>query len=199
MLFVLIGFGAGSQGEEILLVSLKGLLLYWDRTWADLDPFIMVTLFGRFKGETGHMWHYLPVCDRNRSGIPFRKWIGRLLHRRVMVQKRSEDWLSKKGKQRARFSNFDKMFVYYVTRVHSLYPGLFSVGTILNKNSSWRLMRRCAVLETTGWVDEVVVTLMNRWRTEEGNRGATPGLTMQQMYTRVRDVFSQLTLYSKAL
>ena len=46
MSFVLIGFGDGLRGEEIPLVSLKGLLLFWDETQADLDPFIMITLFG---------------------------------------------------------------------------------------------------------------------------------------------------------
>ena len=60
-------------------------------------------------------------------------------------------------------------------------------------------MHRATVLETTGWVDEVVVTLMNRWKTKEGDRGTTPGLTMQQPYTQVRDVILQLKLYSKVL
>ena len=60
-------------------------------------------------------------------------------------------------------------------------------------------MGRGAVLETTGRVDEVMVTLMNRWRTKEGTRGKTPGLTMQQTYTQVRDAFLRLKLYSKAL
>ena len=54
MLFVLIGFGSGLQGDEIPSVSLKSLLHFWDETRADPDPFIMITLYGRFKGEAGH-------------------------------------------------------------------------------------------------------------------------------------------------
>ena len=54
MSFVLISFGAGLRGEEIPLVSLCGLLHFWDETMLDPDLFIMITLFGRFKGETGH-------------------------------------------------------------------------------------------------------------------------------------------------
>ena len=112
-------------------MSLKGLLFFWNETRADPDPFIIITLFGQFKGETRHRWHCLPICDHNRSGIPFRKWINRLPHRRLMVQKRSEDWLFKKGKQCARLRDFDKVFVHYARRIHSLYPGLFLVETIL--------------------------------------------------------------------
>ena len=60
-------------------------------------------------------------------------------------------------------------------------------------------MPRGAVLETTGWVDEVVLTLLNRCRTKEGASGTTPGLIMRQTYTEVRDIVSQLKLLSKAL
>ena len=116
-----------------------------------------------------------------------------------MVQKRSEGWLLKKGKRQARQNDFNKMFDHYVRRIHSLYLALFSVGTILEIFSTWRSMRRGVVLETMVRVDVVVVTLMNIWRTKEGARGTTPGLTMRQTYTQVRDVFLLLKLYSKAL
>ena len=91
------------------------------------------------------------------------------------------------------------MFDHYIRRIHSLYLDLFFVGTILKMFSTWKSMHRGVVLETTVRVDEVVVTLMNRWRINKGARGTTPGLTMRQTYTQVRDVFSQLKLYSKAV
>jgi len=116
-----------------------------------------------------------------------------------MVQKRSQGWLFKEGKRRAKLSDFDEMLDHYVRRIHGLHPSLFSVGTILEMFSTWRLMRRGAVLKTTGRVDKSVVNLMNRWRTNEGAKGTTPGLSMRQTYTQVQDVFSQLKLYSKAL
>ena len=73
MSFILIGFGAGLRGEEIPLVSLRGLAFFWDETRRDPDPFIMITLYGRFKRKTGFRWHCLPVYDYNRSSIPFCK------------------------------------------------------------------------------------------------------------------------------
>ena len=50
MSFILIVFGAGLRGEESPLVSLPGLLHFLDESRLDPDPFIMITLFGRFKG-----------------------------------------------------------------------------------------------------------------------------------------------------
>ena len=92
----------------------------------------------------------MTVCDCNRSGIPFRKWIGRLLRHRVSVQKRNSGWLFKKGNRQAKLGDLDELFVHYITEVHHLYPNLFSVGTIIAMFSTWRSMRRGADLETTG-------------------------------------------------
>ena len=170
MSFVLIGFGDGLQGEEIPLVSLGGMLHFWDETSSDPDPFIMVTLYGRFKGETGCKWHCLPICDHNWSSIPFQEWIGWMLRRRVMIKQRVSGWLFRRVNRWVRISNFDE--------IHTLYPSLFSVGTLLDLFSTWRSMRQGAVLETKGQVDKAIVTLMNCWRTKEGTRKSAPGLTM---------------------
>ena len=93
MCYILVGFGAGFRGEEIPLISLKGLLFFWDKTKSEVDPYIMITLHRRFKGETGLCWHYLPASNQTRSDIPLRMWIGRLLYRRVHIQGRSTGWL----------------------------------------------------------------------------------------------------------
>ena len=76
---------------------------------------------------------------------------------------------------------------------------LFSVGTVMGLYSLRRSMRRGAILETTGRVEEVTVKLMNRWRRKEGAKGTDPGLCMRQMYTQIQSMVPQLLLYSKAL
>ena len=53
MCFILIGFGAGLRGEEVPLVLVGGLLHFWDETKRESNPYIMITLYGKFKGETG--------------------------------------------------------------------------------------------------------------------------------------------------
>ena len=199
--FMLLGFGAALRGEEVPLVTVDGLLHFWEETRDDpSDPFIMATLYGRFKGETGERWHCLPICDNNRSGIPFRRWIGRLLNRRRKADGVHETgWLFEKDGRRGRLADYDDGFVEYIERVHAGQPELFSKGTLLYMFSLWRSPRRGAVLETTGRVDITIVNLMNRWRIKEGAKGSAPGLTMRQTYTQVRDTLSQLKLYSKAL
>ena len=69
MVYIIIGCGAGLRGEEVPLLSLKGLRDFWVETRDDPEPFIMATLYGRFKGETGYRWHCLPICDSSRSAM----------------------------------------------------------------------------------------------------------------------------------
>ena len=51
--FMLFAFGAGLRGEEVPLVSLEGLLQFWQETREGPtdERYMMMTLSGRFKGE----------------------------------------------------------------------------------------------------------------------------------------------------
>ena len=52
MAFMCIGFGAGLRGEEVTFTSLKGMLQFWEEITNDKDnPFVVITLYGRFKGR----------------------------------------------------------------------------------------------------------------------------------------------------
>ena len=201
MCFVLIGFGCSLRGEEVPLVSLRGILKFWDETQTGEDPYIMIALYGRFKGETGYRWHCLPISDRSRSRLPFRKWISTLLQRRSELQGRTNGWLfvKKDGRTRAQIRDYDALFLHYLELLKDRRPELFSVGTLMYMFSLRRSMRRGAVLATTGRVPPAVVNLVNRWRTKEGARGSAPGLSMEQTYTNVRDAIPIMIRYSKAL
>ena len=61
---VVIGFGGGLRVEEIFLASLEGMLQFWEETRKSINqPRSMVTLKGRFKGDTGGNWYILPLVD----------------------------------------------------------------------------------------------------------------------------------------
>ena len=70
MSYIPIGFGAGLRGEEVPLILRVGMLPFWEKTQRGLDPYIMVTLYGRFKGKTEDRWYCLPILDHTCSNIP---------------------------------------------------------------------------------------------------------------------------------
>ncbi len=91
--FMLVAFTEGLRGEEVPLLSMEGLLTFWEESHAEEDHHIMLTLKGRFKGEVDERWHLVPVSNFTRSGLPLCLWMERALHRRVNLQKRNKGWL----------------------------------------------------------------------------------------------------------
>jgi hypothetical protein len=78
---MLAAFGVGLRGEEVPLISMKGLLTFWDESRMEGDSHVMLTLKGCFKGEVDERWHIVPICDKTRLGIPFRLWMERIMYR----------------------------------------------------------------------------------------------------------------------
>jgi hypothetical protein len=111
--FMLIAFGVGLRGEEVPLVSLEGLLQFWQETWevsADVR-FMMMTMSGRLKGEVDSRWHLVPISDKTHSNIPFQLWMEMIMHRRVNYQHCTKGWLFQTSTgARAKFGRYDATF-----------------------------------------------------------------------------------------
>ncbi len=200
--FMLIAFGAGLRGEEVPLVSLEGLLNFWEETREaeEDDRYIMVTLSGRFKGEIDSRWHMVPISDKTQSRIPFRLWMERIMFRRVNCQHRTKGWLFETGTgTRAKFGKYNPMFRTLVSQARITNSRLVPQSIEAEDFSLWRSPRRGAVLETTQrGVDSKVMELINRWRTKEAAKGSVPNLPMWQVYTEVKSTLPTMLEYSRA-
>jgi hypothetical protein len=201
MAFMLLEFGAALRGEEVPLVSLAGMLAFWEECITNEHPHIMVTLKGRFKGEAGHRWHCVPVSVANRSGIPFKLWIARLLHRRVVIQNRTTGplFISFTGRL-CRIRDMDPHLIELLDRVRDAYPKIISKSIDTSDFSLWRSGRRGATTEAMNRnIDGDTMDLVGRWRKRESARGTEPGLPMRHVYTQVRHVTNRMLVYSSAL
>lgn len=199
--FMLIAFGAGLRGEEVPLVDLGGLLTFWMETRAEEDRHMMITLQGRFKGEVDQRWHIVPICDKTRSGIPFRLWMERIMYRRVTLEGRGKGWLFEgKPGSKAKFGKYQEYFRCLVDAAREKDRRLMSAAVETQDFSLWRSPRWGAVLETTlNNVDAKVIELINRWRKKESAKGSEAGLAMRQVYTQVRSTVPVMMEFSRAL
>ena len=148
---MLIAFGAGLRGKEVPLVSLKGLLQFWQETreWPADERYMMMTLSGRFKGEVDSCWHLVPICDRTHSNIPFRLWMERIMYRRVDYQHCTKGWLFQTSTgARAKFGKYDATFRTLVTLARGTNSMLIPGAIEPEDFSLWRSPRWSAVLET---------------------------------------------------
>ncbi len=160
----------------------------------------MLTLQGQFKGEVDKRWHLVPISDATRSGLPFRKWMERVLHPRVNLQGRETGWLfqDRRGAQ-VKFGRYDALFRALVDQARERHPRLIPEAVETKDFSLWRSPRRGAVLETTNQdVSEKVIKLINRWPKKDAAKGSEAGLTMRQVYKQVRSTLPTMLKYSKA-
>jgi hypothetical protein len=201
VVFMLAALGAGLRGEEVPLISLDRLLNFWDESRLDADSHVMLILQGRFKGEVDKQWHLVPISNATPSGLPFRKWMERVLHCRVNLQGRETGWLfqNRRG-ARVKFGRYDTLFRALIDQAQERHPRLIPETVETEDFSLWRSPRRGVVLETTNQdVSEKVIELINRWRKKEAAKGSEAGLAMRQVYTQVRSTLPTMLKYSKAL
>jgi len=187
----------------VLLISLDGLLTFWDESRLDEDSHVMLTLKGPFKGEVDERWHLISISDATRSGLPFRKWMERVLHRRVNLQVQESGWLfqDRRG-ARLKFGQYDPLYRALRDQARERHPRLLLDAVETKDFSLWRSPRRGAVLETTNQdVSEKVIELINRWRKnkKEAAKCSEAGLAMRQVYTQVRSTLPTMLKFSKAL
>jgi hypothetical protein len=201
MVFVVTTFCAALRGEEVSLLSLTGLLTFWEETTTLADsPHILLTLHGKFKGETGVRWHCVPIAIETRSGLPVCKWMARLIKRRVFDQGIRAGWLFGDGKgNRRKFGRYDPCLIDMLERVKLHFPDQLHKVTEPGDFSLWRSGRRGAITEAANQkIDQQVIELMGRWRQREAARGTEPGLPMRQVYTQMRSVFPAMLSFSSA-
>jgi hypothetical protein len=202
MAMVILTFCAALRGEEVGLVSITGLLTFWEETTkAERLPHILVTLHGKFKGESGVRWHCIPIALKTRSGLPVGKWLARLVKRRVFEQGISKGWLFRnEDGSRRKFGAYDPKLLELLEKVKTHFPKEIHKVVEVEDFSLWRSGRRGAITEAANQkVDQHIIDLMGRWRQREAAKGTEPGLPMRQVYTQMKSVFPAMLAFSGAL
>ena len=198
MVFVLMEFCGDLRGEEVTLLSLKGLMTFWHSTVSAEVPYVMLTLHGSFKGETGLRWHCIPIPIRTKSKLPVLKWFTRALRRRTETDGRVTGWFfANAALKRRKMSYYEPMLQDHLQSVKEDYKGVIPDGIDIEGYSLRRSGRSGAHTEATNnKVPIEVVTTMGRWRKRELARGTQPGMPMTQVYLRVRNAVPTLLSFA---
>ena len=198
--FVCIGFCASLRGEEVPLVSIRGINEFWDESLEHSLPHIMITLRGRFKGEDNTRWHMIPIARHTRSNIPVVEWVGRLMHTRLIVEEASGPLFADKKGKRARLSRYNDEFRRLLERTRERDPSLFTAKIMIEDFSLRRSLRRGSTTEAqNNNVPVATIELINRWRKVEHAKGTVAGLEMRQVYTQARNAIITTARYSQSL
>ena len=72
--FLSTGFSGSLRGEDVMKIDSYNLILYHEDAMNTGNSFVAIPLLGRFKGDTGIMYHIIPVAYEISSGIRNGEW-----------------------------------------------------------------------------------------------------------------------------
>lgn len=200
--FVISSYLGGLRGEEVPLLSMKGLIQFWNETREHGTPHVMLTLRGKFKGETGARWHLLPIADDTRSKIPVRAWFCRMMITQVTERGRRDGWVfQRRDGTRARFGDYDGLFKKYMKELKGDGRGLIPQNVDPDKDLSLRRsLRKSSTSEASNQnVDGVAIDMNNRWRRLERSKSGEAALGMRELYSQLESTLPTQLRYSQAL
>ena len=135
------------QGEEVPLIVIEGLNMFWKENWNHHIPNMMMTLKGRFKGGNNLRWHCVSLADKKRV-IPIMSWISQILYRRCCLENQEKGFLFVRDNGRkASIGDYDSMLRNFLERGKKMQPKLFTTGFFISDFSLRRSPRRGATIE----------------------------------------------------
>ena len=105
------------------MIVIKGLNMFWKETRNNHIPQMMRTTKGKFKGKNNLQCHCVLLAGQIKSGIPTRRWIGRILYRRCELDKQERVFLfARDNGQKASIGDYNHMFRHFLEQCQKLHP-----------------------------------------------------------------------------
>ncbi len=199
--FYLIAFCCALRGEEVVLTDLFGIQKYWEQGQQSTESHVVVTLLGSFKGETGEVYHLLPIVSTTSRGLEPRKWIGCLLTSYQSMEINHGPLFRTPTGQRMKAQDFVPRFFDRLEYVKASKPHLLaSVEDISEEFGVFRSFRWGATSEAVNaGLPPDVIDENNRWRKFHQAGASKPGLKMREHYTDIRLTLNHRLMFSRHL
>jgi hypothetical protein len=202
---VLITYGAGLRGEEVVKGDLKRTRNLLDESLAHPEkPHITVALLGRVKGEKDERCHLLPLALSSRLGLEYALWVHRLAQCYAALNIATGPLLrviKMRKTVRARVADLDPAFHHYLRRVQQRWPQVLAPSVDIEAEFSLtRSGRRGSNSQSRNMkIPKSVVELNNHWRKRERSKGKIPVVGMYEHYLDVRVMAPALCEFSESL
>ncbi len=197
--FSVVAFCGSFRGNEVFLTDLYGLSKYLVEL-VD-EPFVIVPLLGKYKGEAHHRYHLTPLAARTDSGLPVRTWIGRLVQVQHEIGRNHGPTFGDRYGEILESSFVEGLIADRLQIIKDTRTGVIpnEVNCYEHFGISRSFRRGATSTARARGVDRDAVNLANRWRKFENAKGQQPRLTMQDGYSDIRIMIPELTKFSQAL
>ncbi len=169
--------------------------------------FILVPLYGYFKGENGERMHVIPLTEVTRSGIKVRFWLElhvALLERENKLGREGPAFCDLNGeilKPRVLESRILNLLLEVQSSDMNEDESIISKSLdVYEKFGIYRSFRRGATcMAADRNVSELSIALVNRWRKFENGRGRVPNMSMMEHYLSNLGAFRKALSFSESL
>ena len=199
--YVTISYTVSLRGPEGLLLDLNGLNRYWNTS----NDYIIITLFGRIKGEKYDLLHKIPCTKTTQSGIKVNETLDHLMRAKRLLGQTIGPAISDYRGRILSTKTLDDMLHEVLRQIYSENPTLFPLSIdneekIHSNYQSFRTLRRTS---TTRAVEKNVsisdINVVNKWATKEAAFGKKPKSSMHEHYAQFDLLINPFLRYTREM
>lgn len=199
--FLTMGFCCSLRGPEGFMLDLHGLRKFLGQGRDDAsDPFVVIPLLGRFKGEEHFRQHLLVSASETASGLRPRKWLEALIGLHHQQGRVRGPAICDKDGFVVKQSVMNAAFLSCLETVREDSPDLFPPGQSVPDYDVDRSLRRGSDSRAKALgISQQDIDAMNRWRIFERARGRKPAQSMSDGYADVELLRPMFLRYTQPL
>ena len=202
--YFVISYVGALRGSEGLMLEATSLAKYIDEGRNEESPYVLATLLGRFKGETGERNVMLPLAATSKSGIKTRVIVDRLV-----------EVLKKEGKTTGELApaichttglsisrtELNNEFISELEKIQESHPQLIAKAVdVAGTYNIYRSLRRGATSRATAvGLGQPEIERNNRWRKFQTRSGSMPRMRMHDVYIDIKLALNSYLLFSSSL
>ena len=198
--FLAAGYSAALRGEEIVKMDMREILLRWEDALGGDIPFIPLPLLGRFKGETGHRHHIIPIAAVTESKIRNDIWCTRLVQVKTQMNI-TRGWVfAHKDGKRKKASDYEEGMMLLLENIQATNNLIPLDVDVREEYGVYRSLRRGATTQARNQkVKTADIEMNNRWRKVEAAKSKAASLNIRDHYTEIKLAIKTLIRFSIAL
>ena len=201
LVYVVLSYSLSLRGPEGFLIDLTGL----NQHWKDDRNYLIISLFGRIKGEKYDLTHLIPCTTATTSGIQLKQILKEfIIHQRHLGRTKGPAITDINGKLLST-KVLDEMFhevlnLIYSTEKHLFPTTIKSSEDIKVYYQCYRTFRKTFTTRATEMgVSREDINVVNRWKAEENAKGKRPNFGMHQHYTQLELLVAPFIRYTRSM
>ena len=198
LVYATLSYVISLRGPEGFLLDLSGL----NKHWSDQREYVIISLFGKIKGEKYDLTHLVPCTSVTQSGINIKTILKNFITYQRQLGHFHGPAISDLDGKLLTTKILDELLHEALTIIYASNKDLFPIiienpDDIRTHYQCYRTFRRTSTTRAIEMgVPKEDINVVNRWKAEEKAKGKKPNLGMRQHYTQLELLVAPFIRYT---